>query len=223
MRITTSHLTRLSCDEWNWHFLGTCVSTIRSEHQGQFSLSERRQRIRFEPFAWLMKHALKPMADEQIDNSCFYKGWRLCGIDGSSWSVTNTPQILGKMTKAAFAKIEMCVLVELGLHNPLAAEVGLKGEGEWTLSARLLENLPECSLLLIDRLYGCGKYLAEIIHVGLSELQCGRENENPPAPDCVTNGAEIAEKVQHVRRQSSPHLHQARNLPRPISANLRES
>lgn len=135
------------------------------------SLSTRRQRIGFKPFAWLMKHALKPMADEQLDKSCFYKGFRLCGIDGSSWSVTNTPQILKKMTKAAsrrfeaaFAKVEMCVLVELGLHNPLAAEVGIKGESEWALSEKLLESLPEFSLLIVDRLYGCGKYMAKIMH-----------------------------------------------------------
>ncbi len=94
------------------------------------SLSERRQRMGLEPFEWLMKHALRPMAETKRDPTCFYKGWRLCGIDGSSWSVTNTPQILKKMTKAAtrrfeaaFAKVEMCVLVELGLHNPLAAEI----------------------------------------------------------------------------------------------------
>lgn len=134
------------------------------------SLSERRQRMGLGPFEWLMKHALRPMAEKEQDPTCFYKGWRLCGIDGSRWSVTNTPQILKKMTKAAtrrfeaaFAKVEMCVLVELGLHNPLAAEIGLKGEGEWCLSARLLERLPEGSLLILDRLYGCGKYLRDII------------------------------------------------------------
>jgi len=134
------------------------------------SLSERRQRMGLGPFEWLMKHALGPMAEKEQDPTCFYKGWRLCGIDGSRWSVTNTPQILKKMTKAAtrrfeaaFAKVEMCVLVELGLHNPLAAEIGLKGEGEWCLSARLLERLPEGSLLILDRLYGCGKYLRDII------------------------------------------------------------
>ena len=134
------------------------------------SLSERRQRMGFEPFAWLMRHALRPMADPGQDPSCFYKGLRLCGIDGTKWSVTNTPQILAKMTKAAsrrfdaaFAKVEMCALVELGLHNPLAAEIGLKGEGEWDLAERLLERLPESSLLVVDRLYGCGKYLREII------------------------------------------------------------
>jgi hypothetical protein len=153
-------------------------SGIFSEHVFQLfgvtikdsSLSERRQRMGFEPFAWLMKNALKPMADMKHDPSCFYKGWRLCGIDGSQWSVTNTPQILGKMTKAAsrrfeaaFAKIEMSVLVELGLHNPLAAEIGIKGEGEWHLSARILTSLPAGSLLILDRLYGCGKYLHELI------------------------------------------------------------
>ena len=134
------------------------------------SLSERRQRMGFEPFAWLMRHALRPMAATDRDPSCFYKGLRLCGIDGSRWSVTNTPQILAKMSKAAtrrfkaaFAKVEMCVLVELGLHNPLAAEIGLKGEGEWALSFKLLDRLPQFSLLIVDRLYGCGKYLKELI------------------------------------------------------------
>lgn len=55
------------------------------------------------------------------------------------------------------------MLVELGLHNPLAAEIGIKGEGEWNLSARLLASLPAGFLLIVDRLYGCGKYLHEII------------------------------------------------------------
>lgn len=134
------------------------------------SLSERRQRIGFGPFRWLMNNALRPMADKTLDKGSFYKGLRLCGIDGSRWSVTNTPQILGEMTKAksrrfeaAFAKVQMCVLVELGIHNPLAAAIGLKDEGEWVLAEELLEFLPESSLLIVDRLYGCGKYVRELI------------------------------------------------------------
>lgn len=134
------------------------------------SLSQRRQRIGLEPFRWLMKNALRPLADKALDEGSFYNGLRLCGIDGSSWSVTNTPQILGAMTKAssrrfeaAFAKVQMCVLVELGIHNPLAATLGLKDEGEWALAEELLESLPEFSLLIVDRLYGCGKYVRELI------------------------------------------------------------
>jgi hypothetical protein len=57
----------------------------------------------------------------------------------------------------------MCVLVELGLHNPVAAAVGLKDEGEWKLSAQLLGSLPKGSLLIVDRLYGCGKYLKDLV------------------------------------------------------------
>ena len=134
------------------------------------SLSGRRQRMGLEPFAWLMAHALRPLADRRTHRSCFYKGLRLCGIDGSRWSVTNTPQILERMSKAAarrlkaaFAKVEMCTLVELGLHNPLAAVVGLDGEGEWGLAKQLLSRLPERSLLVVDRLYGCGEYLKELM------------------------------------------------------------
>jgi hypothetical protein len=138
------------------------------------SLSQRRQRIGFEPFRWLMKNALRTLADETLDEGSFYKGLRLCGIDGSNWSVTNTPQILGAMTKAtsrrfeaAFAKVQMCVLVELGIHNPLAAAIGLKDEGEWVLAEELLESLPEFSLLIVDRLYGCGKYVRELMEACL--------------------------------------------------------
>ena len=134
------------------------------------SLSERRQRMGLEPFAWLMKQVLKPLADGRVHKGCFYKGLRLCGIDGSKWSVTNTPQVLAAMSKAAsrrmtaaFAKIEMCALVELGIHNPLAATVGLKGEGEWTLAKEFLGSLPKRSLLIVDRLYGWGKYLDELV------------------------------------------------------------
>jgi hypothetical protein len=134
------------------------------------SLSQRRQRIGIEPFDWLMKHALRPLADENLDRGAFYKGFRLCGIDGSQWSVTNTPQVLQEMRKAksrrleaAFAKVQMCVLVELGIHNPLAASIGLKEEGEWNLAESLLQSLPESSLLVVDRLYGCGKYVRELI------------------------------------------------------------
>jgi hypothetical protein len=134
------------------------------------SLSQRRQRMGLEPFEWLMSQALRPLADRRTHKDSFYKGLRLCGIDGSRWSVTNTPQILEKMSKAAarrckaaFAKIEMNVLVELGMHNPVAAAVSLKGEGEWSLAAKLLGNLPKRSLLIVDRLYGCGAYLKKLM------------------------------------------------------------
>ena len=46
------------------------------------------------------------------------------------------------------------VLLEVGLHNPLAAAIGRHGESEWALAQRLLAQLPKHALLLGDRLYG---------------------------------------------------------------------
>ena len=56
--------------------------------------------------------------------------------------------------RAAFAKMTTAVLLEVGLHNPLAAAIGRKGESEWALAQRLLAQLPKQALLLGDRLYG---------------------------------------------------------------------
>jgi hypothetical protein len=46
------------------------------------------------------------------------------------------------------------VLLEVGLHNPLAAAIGRQGESEWALAQQLLAQLPKHALLLGDRLYG---------------------------------------------------------------------
>jgi hypothetical protein len=61
--------------------------------------------------------------------------------------------------KAAFAKLQGAALVELVMHNPLAARLGWKGESEWKLAQGLLDHLPPSCLLLADRLYGCGAFL----------------------------------------------------------------
>lgn len=65
--------------------------------------------------------------------------------------------------RAAFPKVGVAVLVELGLHNPLAAALGAKGESEMVLAQRVLAAQPESSLLINDRYYG----VAELL-VGLS-------------------------------------------------------
>jgi len=101
--------------------------------------------------------------------ACFVHGLRLIGIDGTRWNVCNTAQQLARLTKvktrcgsAAFAQISMSALVELGTHAPLHATLGLDGESEQVLSLPLLEELPPCSLLILDRLYGQAPMLAAL-------------------------------------------------------------
>jgi hypothetical protein len=128
------------------------------------TLSERRQALPFEVFAELLKRLLRPIVGASAQ--AFYRQWRLVAIDGVSFSLPNTPQINracrkggNQNGKAAFAKLQCSALVELVMHNPLAACLGCKGESEWKLAQGLLAHLPEKCLLLADRLYGCGAFL----------------------------------------------------------------
>jgi hypothetical protein len=130
------------------------------------ALSQRRTQLPWEVFQKLLEAALKPKADRRQHPVAFYHGLRLCGLDGSRFSVANTPQIKAQMSKAnsrrfkaAFAKVGVAVLVELGIHNPMAAAIGPREESEMVLAEQLLGHLPDQSLLVGDRYYGVPKLL----------------------------------------------------------------
>jgi len=115
---------------------------------------------------WL-RDALRCRAHRRRQPEAFYQAWRLVAFDGPQFSLTNTPQLLGQLRKAssrrgkaAFAKITAAVLLEVGLHNPLAVAIGYAGQSEWQLSIQLLAQLSKGCLLLADRLYGCSAFAA---------------------------------------------------------------
>lgn len=133
------------------------------------SWSDRRIRLPWEIFADLMRRALRPVATRRQQPEAFWRGWRLIALDGTQYSVTNTPQITAATTKAAsrrgraaFAKIGVAVLLELGVHNPLAAAIARKAESELALARRLLAQLPKGAVLLADRLYGVPAVIVEV-------------------------------------------------------------
>lgn len=148
-----------------------------AEHVGQLTgitisdsaLSQRRTNLCWNIFEAILQAVLKPRAKVQEHPNAFHAGLRLCGVDGSQFSVANTPQVKRKMKKAksrrqraAFAKVGVAVMVELGIHNPIAAAIGNKEESEMVLAEKILSHLPPKSLLLGDRYYGVGKVIALI-------------------------------------------------------------
>jgi DDE family transposase len=151
------------------------------------SLSERRSRLPWEVFAQLMRLGLRTLAQAATHPEAFWRGWRLVALDGTQFSLTNTPQIKATARKAksrrgraAFVKITTGVLLELGLHNPLAAAIGRGGQSEWALALELLAALPARALLLADRLHGCAAFVAaaldECTKVGSQFLIRARTN-----------------------------------------------
>lgn len=134
------------------------------------SWSDRRARLPWPVFAELLQRALRPLARRRRHPAAFWRGWRLLALDGTQFSLTNTPQINGAVKKArsrrgraAFAKLTTGVLLEIGLHNPLAAALGRRGQSEWELAGGLLAHLPQGVLLLADRLHGCAAFAVQAL------------------------------------------------------------
>jgi len=134
------------------------------------SWSERRHRLPWELFVELLRRVLRPRAHRRRHPDAFWRDWRLVALDGTQFSLTNTPQVLATFVKgrtrrgrAAFAKLTTAVLLEVGWHNPLAAGIGHAGESEWALGQRLLADLPARVLLLADRLYGVPAFLVHAL------------------------------------------------------------
>jgi hypothetical protein len=134
------------------------------------ALAQRRHRLNWKIFEQILARVLQRRADPKLHPQAFYQGLRLLGVDGSRLAMTNTAQILHGFTKAvsrrmkaAFAQVQVAVLVELGLHNPVAVEIGRHGESETVLGLRLLQRLSGGDLLLADRLYGVQKIVAQLL------------------------------------------------------------
>jgi hypothetical protein len=145
------------------------VKTLTGKRITDGALAQRRARLPLGIFEALMSAALQPKADPRRHPDAFYQGLRLCGVDGSSFSVANTPQVKRQRRKArsrrgraAFPKVGAAVLVELGLHNPLAAALGAQGESEMVLAKQVLSAQPEQSLVINDRYYGTPALLVSL-------------------------------------------------------------
>ena len=137
---------------------------------------QRRQGLGWEWFAALFEEVFSPLAQRGQDEESFYQGHRLLGVDGTEWSLRNTqavssqvrPRHRNAQCEAAFYKWGTAVLLELGTHQPLAvarAQPGLSyAEGELNIARRLLGAIPkhEDTLLLADRLYGCGRFFCDV-------------------------------------------------------------
>ena len=82
-------------------FHGMSAAGTLAEHFAQLfddtlaesSLSERRSRLPWEVFTELMRLGLRPLAQKAAHPEAFWRGWRRLALDGTPFSLTNTPQI----------------------------------------------------------------------------------------------------------------------------------
>jgi hypothetical protein len=182
--------------------LGEHLFELTGESLADSSWSDRRARVPWQVFADLMRRVLQPQATPRRHPDAFWRGWRLLALDGTQFSLTNTPQVSTAKRKArtrrgaaAFAKLTTAVLLEVGLHNPLAAAIGRDDESEWALALRLLAQLPAKAVLLGDRLYGCGAFAAPALaacqRVGSHFLLRARSTIKPGVVERLKDGSRL--------------------------------
>jgi hypothetical protein len=185
------------------------------------ALSQRRQRLPWELFKKVMEILLGNIADECKHTRAFYHDYRLIGIDGTTFSVRNTEstsclpkrncnkkKLKGKEESEGYAHINASSLVELGMHNPIAARVGVDNDSEWALGIELIKDLPEDCLLLADRLYGKPRFV-RILEDNIKKKGSGsyllRVGKQPKikVKEILEDGSVIAEIVVRDRKSQS--------------------
>ena len=146
------------------------VEELTGHRQAASTLSERRQAMPWVIFEEILRVGLRPLADPTRHPGAFYRGLRLLTQDGTSVPVYNTPNPQRRWQKsktrkgrAAFARIPVVLLVELGLHNPIAVQIGRQQESEYALAWDLVAQIPPGSLTINDRLSGCGAFAARLL------------------------------------------------------------
>lgn len=168
------------------------------------ALSQWRQGLPWQLFEKIAAHVLRPLAQRRQHPEAFYKGLRLLALDGTGMSANNVPRILkrwlknsSRRFKAAFAKVRMVLLVEVGLHNPVGVCIGSRQESEHALGWEVAQKLPGGSLVMGDRLYGMpefvGGMLARCLEVDSHFLVRVRKNLTCRVIEALKDGSAIVE------------------------------
>ena len=170
---------RLSSDDiiagLAWHVLQPSGNFSASLHMlmgvrmSDSSLSERRQSLGTKPWFEAMNLFLSKGNCKSEDPSNTYVGLRMVAVDGTSFSCGNTPAFKEEVEKtwtrrgrAAFFRIPCVALYDLCTHRPLAVQIGENADSESVLAAQIVHHLGKADLLIADRYYGNGKWVARL-------------------------------------------------------------
>jgi len=122
------------------------------------ALCQARKRLGYKPVWWVRTRLVGWPAEAARDPTAFYRGRRLVGVDGTTFSVADTPANVRTFGRAGnqykpsgYPLVRVMALCELGTHALVRWVARRYRRGERTLLARLVRFVPAGSLLLGDR------------------------------------------------------------------------
>jgi hypothetical protein len=123
------------------------------------SISEARSKLGFEPMRMIADSVLKPIAPHGFPGA-WYRGMRLMAFDGTCFNLPDEKRNIDyfgypsvSRGEPAFPQARVVSLVETGTKAVTAAEIGVCGTSEQTLTSTLIERgkLAPDMLVLADR------------------------------------------------------------------------
>jgi len=133
------------------------------------SLSEARQRLGPEPVKTLFEKSADHWASQtHVDDN--WQGLQPFAIDGTTLRTEDTPECREHFGSAAtsgefesgYPVMQLTCLTNVRSHIILRAVAGKYKDSELFQTMQMLENVPDNSVLLMDKLYHCAKLLIEL-------------------------------------------------------------
>ena len=168
VRLLPSYLVLGSLVAWFFHadarlpFITNWLCRRPRDLPSDSAIYQARNRLGWAPIRWLCRRVLRYLADLTRDPSAFYDGRRLLAIDGTTFTVADTPTNVWTFGRAhnqhgpsGYPLMRVVALCEVGTHaigDWIARGFAV---GEQTLAARLWKRVPAGSLLLGDRNFHC--------------------------------------------------------------------
>lgn len=119
---------------------------------------QARARLGWAPLRWLCRRVARCLAESDRDVTAFYKGLRLLALDGTTFTVADTPandQCFGRAKNqngsSGYPLLRVVALAEVGTHLLIDWIGRAFRVSEQALAARLWKRVPKQSLLLADR------------------------------------------------------------------------
>jgi Transposase DDE domain/Insertion element 4 transposase N-terminal len=135
----------------------------RSRVPSDPALCQARGRLGWKPVWWARTRLVGWPAEAARDPTAFYRGRRLIGVDGTTFTAADTPANVRAFGRAGnqyhpsgYPLVRVMALCELGTHALVRWVARRYRAGERPLLARLVRHVPAGSLLLGDR--NCHSY-----------------------------------------------------------------
>jgi hypothetical protein len=162
------------------------------------ALAQARRRVGVEPVRWLWELLRGPAAGIATPG-VWWRGLRICAIDGTTMAVPDTEANLSAAPKhgchnggSGYPSIRLLVLVSCGTRTLMDAVFGTTADGETTYAPGLLRSLHAGIIVLLDRNFAVQSLVSAIAATGAQTLVRVKNGRRLPVLRRLADGSYLS-------------------------------